>query len=83
MIPGFVILAYLLAGTWLAYHNQYWDTRTVRFIAWLKSVGKPKPKIVDYGGIPIWKGGKLTWRFPEFEDKDKISSHDHISSVFH
>lgn len=67
MISGSVIFAYLMTCAWLAYHNQKWDTPTVRFLVWLTSLGKPKPKKVDYGGIPVWRNGRLWWKFPEFD----------------
>lgn len=60
-MTGGVIFAYLCAGAWLAYHNQFWDTRTVRFLVWLTYRKKVMP---GHGGVPEWRGRKLIWHFP-------------------
>lgn len=67
VIGGFAIFCYLLAGVWLAYHQPKWDSRTVRFLTWWMMFWKPKGKSPGHGGIPVWKNGKLTWKFPEYD----------------
>lgn len=63
MITGTVLFLMLMACAWVAYRNQFWDTRTVRFLAFFKRKNPPTDCCPE--AKPIWKKRRLTWEFPE------------------